>query len=207
MKECLWDFWAKKYDKLWVQKVSLQPTRTYIVQAIGEETPLNETIKILDVGCGPGELMAELAEKFHHVELTGIDFSGAMLDISKGKNQKAKHIKMDVADLNLLNDKFHIIVCTHSLPYYKNPEKVMENLERLLVDKGKIYMGFASGNSFYDQCLLSLVKLTTGPANYLSHEKYKKLVHPYFEIEKLKIVKERFFMPRIAIYTLKKVTL
>ena len=114
---------------------------------------------------------------------------------------------MDVAELYRLENKFDIIVCTHSLPYYKDPLKFIKDLHGILEDNGKIYMGFASGNNFYDKLLLSMVKLTTGPANYLSDEKYKNLVKPYFQIEKLKIIKERFFMPRIAIYTLKKVEL
>ena len=207
MKSELWDFWAGKYDKLWVQKYSLKPTRDYISRVIEENRNSDEPIKVLDVGCGPGELMEQLGSTMENIELTGIDFSKMMLEISRMKNKKATHIKMDVAELNNLKDKFNVIVCTHSLPYYEEPEKVMKDLYGLLEDNGKIYMGFASGNNFYDWLLLSMVKLTTGPANYLSDDKYKTLVKPYFQIENLKIIKERFFMPRIAIYTLKKATI
>lgn len=207
MKAELWDFWAKKYDGLWVQKYSLKPTRDYITSAIAAHRKNAETIKVLDVGCGPGELIEQLEKEFDNIELTGLDFSKGMLEISRKKNQKATHIKMDVADLNTLEERFNVIVCTHSLPYYKEPEKVIKSMHRLLEDNGKIYMGFASGNSFYDKLLLSMVKITTGPANYLSDEKYQNLVNPYFQIENLKVIKERFFMPRIAIYTLKKATI
>jgi len=203
----LWDFWAGKYHGLWVQKYSLKPTRDYILQVMGELGKREEPVRILDVGCGPGELMAELQSQFEKAELTGIDFSSGMLAISRQKNKRAKHLKMDVADLGTLKERYQVIVCTHSLPYYKEPEKVMRNLHRLLADDGILYMGFASGNSLYDRLLLSLVKLTTGPASYPSHEKYKGLVRPYFLIEHVKIIRERPFMPRIAVYTLKKVLL
>ena len=185
----------------------MKPTRDYITTVIEKNRSREEPIKLLDVGCGPGELLAQLENKFDNIEMTGLDFSKGMLEVSKSRNQGAIHLKMDVAELDRLENKFDIIVCTHSLPYYKEPLKFMKDLHGILEDNGKIYMGFASGNNLYDRLLLSMVKLTTGPANYLSDENYKNLVTPYFQIEKLKIIKERFFMPRIAIYTLRKVEL
>ena len=32
----IWNFWADKYDKLWVLKYSLKPTRDYITSALTE---------------------------------------------------------------------------------------------------------------------------------------------------------------------------
>ena len=85
MKSKIWNFWADKYDKLWVQKYSLRPTRKYIMQAMSE-LKSNENIKILDLGCGPGQLINELYENFNNVEITGIDFSEKMIEISKERN-------------------------------------------------------------------------------------------------------------------------
>jgi len=193
-KSDIWNFWANKYDKLWVQKYSLKPTRNYILSAISESIDKykykyeDKNIKILDLGCGPGELINEISNKFHNCDVTGLDFSEQMLEISKVRNPKSKHIKMDVAELNNLNnsndknDKFNIITCTHSLPYYESPEKVMDELFRLLDDDGRIYMGFASGDNIYDRFALSIVKFTTGPANYPSDEEFRKLIKPYFVV-------------------------
>lgn len=112
---------------------------------------------------------------------------------------------MNVDDLDKLDDQYDIIICTHSLPYYKNPSKVMEQLLRLLNNQGRVIIGFASGDSFYDKLALAFVKLTTGSANYPSDVKFKEIIQPYFKIDDLKIIRERPFMPRIAIYTLEKV--
>lgn len=203
MKSNIWNFWADKYDKLWVQKYSLKPTRNYILQSVAEMKS-DEPMKILDLGCGSGQLICELQESFNDVEVTGIDFSEKMLEVSKEKNPQAKHIKLDVAELNKLKGNFNVIVCTHSLPYYKEPENVMRELKRLLKENGRLFIGFASGNNFYDRLILSFVKLTTGPANYPSDKKFKELIFSCFQVEQLKIIKEKFFMPRIAVYTLKK---
>ena len=104
-----------------------------------------------------------------------------------------------------MEGKYDIIICTHSLPYYKEPKNVFKELHRVLKSEGKILVGFASGYSFYDKFVLSFVKLTTGKANYPSDNDFRLLVSPYFNVENLKIIKEKFFMPRIAVYTLKKV--
>lgn len=201
MKSKIWDFWAKRYNKLWVQKYSLRPTREYLLNII----PKDENLKVLDLGCGPGELIEEILKINPKLDITGIDFSQGMIDISKERNPKAKHIKMDVKDLGNIEEKFNIIVCTHSLPYYKDIDQVMKDLDSILLDEGMVYLGFASGNSLYDKFVLSFVKLTTGPAYYPSDRDFRKLISPYFNIEDLKIIKEKIFMPRIAIYTLKKV--
>lgn len=206
MKSSIWNFWANKYDKLWVQKYSLKPTRSYILKAITELKEINN-MDVLDLGCGPGQLINEMSQKFKSFQITGIDFSDKMLEISKLKNPAAKHIQMNVSELNQLDARFNVIICTHSLPYYKEPEKVFKELHRLLKDDGRIFMGFASGNNLYDKFILGFVKLTTGPANYPSDIKFKQLVSQYFEIEHLKVIKEKLYMPRIAVYTLKKVSL
>lgn len=200
----IWNFWADKYDKLWVQKYSLRPTRDYIISALSDNLNIGEKVRILDLGCGPGELISELIDNLNKVEITGIDFSEKMLEISQKRNPSAKHIKMDAAELSKLNGKYDIIICTHSLPYYKEPRKVFEELYNLLSSGGRILVGFASGDSIYDKFILSFVKLTTGKANYPSDNKFRQLISPYFKVVNLKIIREKIFMPKIAVYTLKK---
>ncbi len=203
MKERIWNFWADKYDKLWVQKYSLKPTRDYILKAISKLS-INENIKVLDLGCGPGQLIHEMSLMFNNLIITGIDFSEKMLEMSQRKNPNAKHIKLNADELYKLKDKYDLIICTHSLPYYKEPNKILMELNKMLNDDGRLLIGFASGNSFYDKLVLSFVKLTTGPANYPSDEVFREIISPFFKVESLEIIKEKFYMPRIAVYKLKK---
>lgn len=200
----LWDFWADHYSRLWVQKVSLRPTREYVLREI-EEIAHGRKMLLLDLGCGPGELLKELGEKCPQLELTGLDYSPRMLEISQQRNGHTKHILMDATDLDKLETMYDIIVCTHSLPYYRDPKKVFRNLSRLLTKKGRLIVGFASGNSVYDKVVLSAVKLTTGKANYPSDREFVEMVKEYFQVLKLNVINKRaFFMPRIAVYTLGK---
>jgi len=200
----LWDFWADRYSRLWVQKVSLGPTRDYVLSEI-KEIAQGRNMLLLDLGCGPGELLYELGENCPQLELTGVDYSPRMLQVSEQRNGKAKHILLDASDLDQLERTYDIIVCTHSLPYYRDPKEVFRNLSRILSKNGRIIVGFASGNSIYDKTVLSCVKLTTGRAHYPSNQQFVDLVKEYFLVHKLNIInKKAFFMPRIAVYTLGK---
>jgi len=197
----IWDFWGPRYSRLWVQKYSLKPTREYILNQL----KLSRDQKILDIACGPGELIQEITNMEPDVNIMGVDFSKEMIKESKLKNPNAKHSIMDVKNVHTIDGYFDTIVCTHAFPYFKDTKKVMEDFYGLLKDDGNIYIGFASGNSIYDRLALFFVKFTTGPAKYLSHNDFKELIEPYFVIEKRGVIKERFFMPTIAIYTLKRV--
>jgi ubiquinone/menaquinone biosynthesis C-methylase UbiE len=197
----LWDFWADRYSRLWVQKVSLGPTREYVLSEIKEIAIGRNTL--LDLGCGPGELLSEIGGEFPQLELTGVDYSPRMLEISQQRNVKARHILLDAADLDQLEVRCDIIVCTHSLPYYSDPKEVLRKISRILTKQGRLIVGFASGNSVYDKAVLSAVKLTTGKAYYPSNREFVDMVREYFQVLKFHIIKKRaFFMPRIAVYTL-----
>ncbi len=199
----IWDFWAKRYHRLWVQKYSLKPTRRYILSQIG----LNKSLRILDIGCGPGELIEEIFKINPNVDISGLDFSYHMLKESRKKNPRASHIHMDVADLHRLDGEFDMVISSHSLPYWKNPSKVMEDLYEILKPNGRIIIGFASGETLYDKLILFFVKFTTGFASYPSESEFGKIIESNFEVLHKEIIRERKFMPRITIYTLKKVRL
>ena len=73
MNAGIWDFWAPRYDSLWVQRWSLGPTRAKIL----ERLPRVEGCRILDMGCGTGQHVAALlAEGF---DAHGSDTSAEML--------------------------------------------------------------------------------------------------------------------------------
>lgn len=115
MSPKIWDFWADKYDKLWVQRYSLKPTREYVLEELEHVSKGRNSL--LDLSCGPGELLLEVSHRYPDIKLTGMDFSKRMLEISAIKNKKATHVLMDVTDLDKVTETFDIIICTHSLPY------------------------------------------------------------------------------------------
>lgn len=205
MSEKAWDFWAERYDRLWVQKYSLGPTRQYVLEELARLLEGNRSgggKALLDLGCGPGELLWEIAGQYPDLTLTGIDFSESMLKVSRRRNPFLRHLLLDAMDIAGLDETFDLITCTHSLPYYAKAQSVLHNLAGLLAPAGKLIIAFASGNSLYDRVILSGVKLSTGGANYPSDQAFRAMVKDDFSVDKVKIIKRAVYMPRIAVYTL-----
>ena len=204
IKKKIWNFWANKYDKLWVQKLSLKPTRDKITELI--ESHFNtEQLKIIDIGCGPGELISQIHAKSASIAITGLDFSEEMIKVSQLRNSDSEHFILDVNDLDTINKRYDILICTHSLPYYKDIQETLNKFYNKLNQDGTIYLAFASGENFYDKFLLFFVKLTTGPAYYPSDRMFREQLPACLEIQAREVIKKRWFMPTIAVYTLKGV--
>lgn len=74
--------------------------------------PILPGSKILDVGCGTGRHSIELAKRGYHP--TGLDFSGAMLDVAREKAQAAgvtvEWVQADATDFSFA-DKFDAAIC------------------------------------------------------------------------------------------------
>jgi methyltransferase type 12 len=54
----IWDFWANYYNKLWVQKYSLKPSRDKVIDIIKKTKIKNGDL--LDMGCGTGQLLEDI---------------------------------------------------------------------------------------------------------------------------------------------------
>ncbi|WP_409228094.1 class I SAM-dependent methyltransferase [Gudongella sp. SC589] len=203
MEKTIWDFWAGRYNKLWVQKKSLRPTREYVKDIIKGEW-MEGARSLLDLGCGPGELIRSVREELRDMEITGLDFSKGMLQTSRRNNPYVRHLNMEAEDIGDLDEKFDLISCTHSLPYYRNKRGVIKDIAERLNPGGKLIIAFASGDTAYDKVALSLVKLTTGPASYPSDVEFRDMVRGFFLVERRHVIRESFYMPTIAVYTLRR---
>lgn len=77
--------------------------------------------RVLDVGCGAGEPIAEYLLK-HGLQLTGLDASQKMLEIARSRFPKATWIKRDMRKLEL-DTKFDGIVSWNAFFHLKQEEQ------------------------------------------------------------------------------------
>ena len=205
-KQAIWDFWAKRYDRLWVQKYSLEPTRREILLFLKEKLKADKNYKILDVGCGTGQLLRELKARYpkSKLELRGIDFSKEMIQNATEKDNNISYQQIDVRNISNIDERFDFVLCTHSFPYYENQSMAISQFADSLNAGGYLLLAQASQNTLYDQLVLSLVKLTTGKANYPSVNSILEMTETSFECETIIKIKERFFMPSIYLFILVK---
>ena len=100
-------------------------------------TPV-EAPTIVDLGCGTGELTAELHQRFLGATTLGIDSSDAMLAKAASFVQSGLTFeKGDIVDFNV-QDEFDIIFSTAALHWLPHHDQLFENLARGLKPKGQI---------------------------------------------------------------------
>ena len=198
----IWDKLSEKYDKLWVQKYSLTPTRNKVCTILGSLISDNN-FRLLDLGCGTGQLIETLSGKYKDAIFYGTDKSQEMINIAKSKNITANFSVSTAENLNFDNNTFDFVTCCHSFPYYENKNLVVQNIKNILKGNGYAIFIQASVNNFYDKIIMWGVEKTAETAQYLSKEDFKKYFMNDFDILEEFDIREKFFMPTISGFILR----
>jgi len=95
---------------------------------------------ILDVGCGTGNLTAELAGKTTG-RVTGIDPSGEMVRFASAafSDQRISFMQLDADDIGF-ESEFDIVYCNSAFQWFRDPARFLDNAGRALRPEGRIGM-------------------------------------------------------------------
>ncbi|MFC1790077.1 class I SAM-dependent methyltransferase [Patescibacteria group bacterium] len=106
---------------------------------------LSPGARILDVGCGPGNLAAYFTKKGFPV--VGIDLSQAMLKIARQKAPGAEFKSMDIRDLQFSPNSFEAIISAYSLVYVpkKETEETLLGFKRVIKSEGYLFLSLLWG--------------------------------------------------------------
>jgi 2-polyprenyl-3-methyl-5-hydroxy-6-metoxy-1,4-benzoquinol methylase len=107
-----------------------------------------EKAKILEIGCGPGNITKYLLSKRPNFDILGIDIAPNMIELAKGNNPTASFAIMDCRQIDELKTKYDVIVCGFCLPYLSQTDSVkfITDCYSLLNDNGLIYLSFVEGD-------------------------------------------------------------
>ena len=97
-----------------------------------------EGADVLDVGTGPGVL---LAERRPDLRLTGIDVSADMVTAARrnlGKFERASARVADVTDLPFGDGSFDVVVTSYSMHHWDDPVAAVPELARVLRPGGRL---------------------------------------------------------------------
>lgn len=97
-----------------------------------------ETGRILDLGTGPGYLLAEIHRLGPEIELYGLDISSAMVELAK---QRLRNIPADlhvgdVRKTDYPDQFFNIVARTGSFYLWDEPEEGLAEIHRILKSGG-----------------------------------------------------------------------
>lgn len=111
------------------------------------DSVLKSNAKILDVGCGPGNISKYLLAKRPDFDILGIDVAPNMVELAKKNNPSAEFLVMDSRNSNEIESNFDAIVCGFCLPYLSesDTEKLIQDCFSLLNKNGLFYISFVEG--------------------------------------------------------------
>jgi len=115
----------------------------YTIKRIKQSIDFKDNIKVLDVGCGTGNLLLEIGKDHRSCELQGIDISPKMIQTANSKIGKLKNVSFQIGNGDNLpydSNYFDYVICSHSLHHHPKPEKSLVEMTRVLTSGGKLIL-------------------------------------------------------------------
>jgi ubiquinone/menaquinone biosynthesis C-methylase UbiE len=113
-------------------------------RAIFLREPVHERGRILDAGCGTGEISSRLATLFPESTVDAIDIIDSHLDIARRRYRELGHrlrfARGDVFNLEFGDDTFDLTVCRHVLQAIPHADHVVVELARVTTQDGWIHL-------------------------------------------------------------------
>jgi len=104
--------------------------------------------RILEIGCGPGNITRYLLRKRPDFVLLATDVAPNMVELARKNNPTAQCEVLDCRDLNRLDGPFDGIVCGFCLPYLSKEDcaRLLRDCSRLLNPGGLLYLSAIEGD-------------------------------------------------------------
>lgn len=104
-----------------------------------------KNLKVLDIACGTGTYL-EMAKRFG-ANTVGCDISESMIRICKNKGFDNVFVN-DYHTLPFKDGTFDLVLCINAIHYSDNPEKVLNEMRRVLSDEGTILFTYFNNLNF-----------------------------------------------------------
>ena len=164
-----WNKVASLYEEHFMDLDLYNDTYDAFCEAIVKHNP-----KILEIGCGPGNITKYMLSKRPDFDLVGIDIAPNMVELAKKNNPKAIFRVMDSRNIEEFKTEFEGIICGFCIPYLSKSDcsKLIMDTKNLLSEKGILYLSFMEGD--YEQ------------SGYQSGSSGDKVYFYYHDLENIK---------------------
>ena len=92
--------------------------------------------RLLDIGCGDGDISLLLRERVQAKQVFGIDISHEAVSVAQGKGIEARQLDIDEGDLPFEDDYFDLIYCGELIEHVFDPDHLLKEIHRVLKAEG-----------------------------------------------------------------------
>jgi ubiquinone/menaquinone biosynthesis C-methylase UbiE len=116
-----------------------------------EQLHLQPDNRVLDLGCGAGDALAQMLRGFDHVHVTGLDRSPTIVRSALRRNRvdvQAGRAEVVVGDLGTLpfpNARFDCVFSIHTLYFWEDVPAVLSEIDRVLAPGGSFVITYCDG--------------------------------------------------------------
>jgi ubiquinone/menaquinone biosynthesis C-methylase UbiE len=100
--------------------------------------------RILDAGCGTGEISSRLAELFPKASVLGVDIIDTHLELARSRyarlTSRLRFEHQSIFELDARDQSFDLVVCRHVLHSIPQPERVIAELARVTRRGGYLHL-------------------------------------------------------------------
>lgn len=107
-----------------------------------EEINLFQPNSILDLGCGTGEFIHQILQRYDDMKIYGLDLSKEMLAVAEEKLKGQGELTLgDSQYLPYGDETMDMIICNDSFHHYPEPLEVIKEIHRVLKKQGVLVIG------------------------------------------------------------------
>jgi 2-polyprenyl-3-methyl-5-hydroxy-6-metoxy-1,4-benzoquinol methylase len=138
-----WNKVASIYQAKFMDLDLYNDTYDFICNAITKDRA-----KILELGCGPGNITKYFLAARPDFDIFGIDIAPSMIGLAKKNNPTARFAIMDIREIDEIKAKYDAVICGFCLPYLSqtDSQKLIADCYSLLNEEGLLYISFVEGN-------------------------------------------------------------
>ncbi|WP_249164828.1 class I SAM-dependent methyltransferase [Methanobacterium alkalithermotolerans] len=167
---------AEEYDKL---ILTLIPHYHEMIDALILSIPFapEYDIKVLDLGCGTGNISKKVKERFPQAHITCVDMAEKMIHMAKNKLSKYSDISYVLSDFQNLKieEEYQVIISSLALHHLENNQAKIDFYK-------VIYQSLVRGGAFYN------ADVVLGSTDYLQNlylEKWKEFMAKNYSEEEI----------------------
>lgn len=196
-----WDSLANRYDEF----IDKYAKKTYQESFRLMKLHLSKESRVLEIGTGTGLVAFTIANEVKHI--TAIDYSEEMIRVANNKLMESElnniEFKLSPATgIHYPDQSFDLVIASNIFHLLPEPEKVLSEISRLIVPKGKVILPtFCHGQNLKTKLMSSLMNLSGFKAeNKWSAKQFRQfLQNQGFKVDEESIIKDRIPLSFIVV--------